>query len=95
MAEEKQINAIIATDCGSTTTKVILITRTPEGNYHLAGRGEAPTTVETPFDDVTIGVINAVTELQEITGRKLVENGKIILGGAPDEGADLYLSTSS
>ena len=31
MAEEKKINAIIATDCGSTTTKVILITRTPEG----------------------------------------------------------------
>jgi len=95
MAEEKKINAIIATDCGSTTTKVILITRTPEGNYHLAGRGEAPTTVEAPFDDVTIGVINAVTELQEITGRKLVENGKIILGGDPNEGADLYLSTSS
>ena len=95
MAEEKKINAIIATDCGSTTTKVILITRTPEGEYRLAGRGEAPTTVEAPFDDVTIGVINAVTELQEITGRKLVEGGKIILGGGPNEGADLYLSTSS
>ena len=79
MAEEKKINAIIATDCGSTTTKVILITRTPEGEYRLAGRGEAPTTVEAPFDDVTIGVINAVTELQEITGRKRDSEGRFFV----------------
>jgi hypothetical protein len=42
---------ILATDCGSTTTKAILFARRPEG-YRLAFRGEAPTTVEAPFDDV-------------------------------------------
>ena len=87
--------AILATDCGSTTTKVILILRNEKGEYRLEGRGEAPTTVEAPFDDVTIGVVNAVTELQEITGRRLLENGRIILGRGEKEGADLYLSTSS
>jgi len=54
---------ILATDCGSTTTKAILIERTAEG-YRLVCRGESPTTVEAPFDDVTVGVINAVTEVE-------------------------------
>jgi uncharacterized protein (TIGR01319 family) len=89
------VNSIIATDCGSTTTKAILILRREDGSYRLAGRGEAPTTVEAPFDDVNIGVINAMTELQEISGRQLVDNGRLIIGERPDRGADLYLSTSS
>ncbi len=89
------VHAIIATDCGSTTTKAILILRQHDGSYRLAGRGEAPTTVEAPFDNVTIGVINAMTELQEIAGRKLVQDGKLIIGSDPAEGADMYLSTSS
>lgn len=58
---------IVATDCGSTTTKAILIERNPEGNYRLVARGEAPTTVEKPFEDVTMGVINSVTELEDVT----------------------------
>ena len=58
---------IVATDCGSTTTKAILIERNPDGNYRLVARGEAPTTVEKPFEDVTMGVINSVTELEDVT----------------------------
>lgn len=58
---------IVATDCGSTTTKAILIERNPQGQYRLVARGEAPTTVERPFEDVTIGVMNAITELEEVT----------------------------
>ncbi len=61
------IKRIVATDCGSTTTKAILIEKNPEGQYRLVARGEAPTTVEKPFEDVTIGVLNSITELEEIT----------------------------
>ncbi|MFT7465028.1 MAG: hypothetical protein ACI9EF_003389, partial [Pseudohongiellaceae bacterium] len=89
------IRSILATDCGSTTTKAILIELTDEG-YRLKVRGEAPTTVEKPFDDVTVGVVNAVTEVAEIVGRKLVgDDGRIIVPQQGDEGVDLYLSTSS
>jgi len=63
---------IVATDCGSTTTKAILIERR-DGEYRLSGRGEAPTTVEAPFDDVTVGVLNAVGELEELTGERFIE----------------------
>ncbi|HEX2951420.1 MAG TPA: glutamate mutase L [Armatimonadota bacterium] len=86
---------IIATDCGSTTTKAILI----EGDgqeYRLVARGEAPTTVEAPFDDVTVGVLNAVGELEDLTGRTFIRNGRLIVPRESDTiGMDLYLSTSS
>src|SRR5580692_7038273 len=83
------IRRIVATDCGSTTTKAILIERSDTtGEYRLVARGEAPTTVERPFEDVTLGVINSITELEEITettvpdgfvkGRRvLLRNGKV------------------
>jgi uncharacterized protein (TIGR01319 family) len=87
-------NVIIATDCGSTTTKAILIERTRNG-WRLIARGEAPTTVEAPFDDVTVGVLNAVSELEDLTGRRFLDNGHIRLPSGPSGGADLYLSTSS
>lgn len=94
----KDLNRVIATDCGSTTTKAILIEKTDEG-YRLVARGEAPTTVEKPFEDVTVGVRNAIHELEELTGLKLLEEGDEtrILKPRKDErtGTDLYVSTSS
>lgn len=98
-----EVRRILATDCGSTTTKAILIERTEEG-YRLIARGEAPTTVEAPFDDVTIGVLNAMRELEEVTGRTLLTDNKVLLRSSSalrpssldnDAGADLYVSTSS
>jgi len=89
------INVILATDCGSTTTKAILIEKR-DGAYRLIARGEAPTTVEAPFEDVTMGVLNAVAEVGELSGRTLLdENDKIITPVAGDKGCDIYISTSS
>jgi len=85
----------LATDCGSTTTKAILIEKRGD-EYRLINRGEAPTTVEAPFDDVTIGVLNATRELEDLTGRQLIENGTILTPQLDEKrGVDLYLSTSS
>lgn len=91
-----EINTILATDCGSTTTKAILIEKV-DGEYRLSVRGEAPTTVEAPFDDVTVGVLNAVMEVEELSGRKIIDENDLILRPAKDEktGVDIYLSTSS
>ena len=90
------VRSILATDCGSTTTKAILIEKQGD-RYRLKVRGEAPTTVEAPFDDVTVGVVNAVREVEELSGRMLIgPDGKIILAAADEKaGVDLYLSTSS
>ncbi|MFM8697307.1 MAG: glutamate mutase L, partial [Phycisphaerales bacterium] len=94
---KERITVIVATDCGSTTTKAILIERVA-GHFRQTQRGEAPTTVEAPFADVTLGVTNAVTELQELSGRRLIaDDGTIIRRTSPDEpdGCDIYISTSS
>ena len=89
------VNVILATDCGSTTTKAIMIERV-DGVYRQTHRGEAPTTVEEPFANVTVGVINALTEIQEVSGRRLIDDdGVIIRPASGDEGCDIYISTSS
>ena len=91
----KNIKVILATDCGSTTTKAILIQKI-DGQYRQTHRGEAPTSVEEPFADVTVGVINAVTEVSELAGRKLIDKkGNIIQPGNDNSGCDIYISTSS
>jgi len=89
-----ELKSILATDCGSTTTKAILIEKQGD-TYRLVVRGEAPTTVEAPFEDVTRGVLNAVMEVEELAGRKLLDGDRIITPRNGDEGVDVYLSTSS
>ena len=86
--------SVLATDCGSTTTKAILIEKTAEG-WRQTWRGEAPTTVEAPFEDVTRGVLNAAMEVQELSGRQLVEGGGIKTPEVDGQGVDMYISTSS
>ena len=90
-----RVRSVLATDCGSTTTKAILIEKNEKGEYRLVTRGEAPTTVEAPVEDVTRGVLNAVREVQELRGRPLLENDAIIRPQDGDRGTDLYISTSS
>ena len=93
------LSVIIATDCGSTTTKAILIEKA--GNeYRQTYRGEAPTTVEAPFEDVTRGVLNAIAEIEELSGRTILDGERIITPnkakeGQPKVGVDIYVSTSS
>ncbi|MBQ7503365.1 glutamate mutase L [bacterium] len=92
---KESVRAILATDCGSTTTKAILIEKI-DGEYRLTVRGEAPTTVEAPAEDVTQGVRNAALEVGELAGRPIIdENGDFIKPYADGKGIDLYLSTSS
>ncbi|MFP4497311.1 MAG: glutamate mutase L [Vulcanimicrobiota bacterium] len=94
--KKEEIKSILATDCGSTTTKAILIEKQGD-EYRLAVRGEAPTTVEAPVEDVSRGVLNATTEVQELLGRQiLTEDGEVIMKPLDgDKGVDIYLSTSS
>ena len=89
-----KLRSILATDCGSTTTKAILI-EFIDGEYRLTHRGEAPTTVEAPFEDVTRGVLNATMEVEELSGRKILDGDNIRTPQEGDSGVDIYISTSS
>jgi len=74
--------------------QAILIEKKPEG-YRQTFRGEAPTTVEAPFEDVTRGVLNSLAELEELSGRRILDGEQIITPSNGNEGVDIYISTSS
>ena len=76
--DDPNLKVIMATDCGSTTTKAILI-ELVEGEYRQTYRGEAPTTVEAPFEDVTKGVLNAIGEIEDLSGRTFLRDGRLII----------------
>ena len=89
-----KLDVIIATDCGSTTTKAILIEK-KDDVYRQTYRGEAPTTVEAPYEDVTRGVLNAIQEVEELSGRQILDGETIITPAEDHRGVDIYISTSS
>ena len=93
----QDLSVILATDCGSTTTKAILIQKLGD-EYRQTYRGEAPTTVEAPFEDVTRGVLNAIQEVEELSGRTILDGEHIITPAQAENaetGVDIYISTSS
>ncbi len=97
----RRLQTVLVTDCGSTTTKALLFEK-HQDRWKLTFRGEAPTTVENPIADVTVGALNAFRELEEISGRSFLKKN-IKQGEQPfvldskdsTQGIDLYLSTSS
>src|SRR5579859_1670512 len=82
------ISSLLVADCGAVFTKVSLFGLV-EGQYRLLARGEAPTTAthprigrqagaegrkgEEPKGDITEGIIQAINEIEIITGRRFVE----------------------
>jgi len=92
----EEMTYILATDVGSTTTKARLFHKN-DGEWRFLVAGEAPTTVETPFEDVTMGVQNAVREVEELTGHRILspDGSGIVVPFDGEKGVDLYCTTSS
>lgn len=97
--DTNKISRVVVTDCGSTTTKAVMFEKNSQGNWQQTFRGEAPTTVENPIADVVVGALNAFTELQELSGKKILSGSldphPFIEPSSDSAGIDLYLSTSS
>ena len=70
LKDERQAESILATDVGSTTTKAILIKKRGD-EYRLVTRGEMPTTVEEPWEDVMIGS-KAIRRIEELIDRRIL-----------------------
>lgn len=87
---------ILVTDVGSTTTKARYFEKINE-TWRYVTSGEAPTTVEAPYEDVTMGVRNAVREVEELTGNRILskDGSGIVVPYNGEEGVDLYCTTSS
>ncbi len=96
--DPSQLQTVLVTDCGSTTTKALLFEKRQD-RWHQTFRGEAPTTVEAPVADVTVGALHAFSEVQELSGRPVLSGDErapfIETTNDQARGIDLYLSTSS
>jgi len=71
---ESNINSILAIDCGSATTTVVLIEQV-SGQYRLVATGQAPSTYNSPWQDITVGMLEAIREIEKAAGRTLFNSG--------------------
>ncbi|MDP2173671.1 MAG: glutamate mutase L [Candidatus Cloacimonadaceae bacterium] len=84
---------LVLSDIGSTTTKAILLD-TRGTIPKLIGLSHAATTVEYPLSDVRYGIIEALKNLEQQTGNKLLRDGVLAPELAFAEDVS-YLTTSS
>jgi hypothetical protein len=91
MAEETpSIESILVADCGSVVTKLLLIERVDD-SYRFVAQAEAQTTGRPPWNDLSVGVMKALQELEEITGRTFYARGRITVPRRGLEGVDAFV----
>jgi hypothetical protein len=91
-----QNESILAIEVGAAVTRAVLFD-VVEGQYRFVASGQAPSTAESPFMDLGIGVREAVTNLQNVTGVTLLGKDKnLIAPSQPDgSGVDAVVATIS
>ncbi|RMF05748.1 MAG: hypothetical protein D6768_00630 [Chloroflexi bacterium] len=68
------IKSILAAECGSTTTTAILIEKVDQ-TFRLAATAQAPSTYRSPWNDITLGVQEAVKHIENLVKRTLLTPG--------------------
>jgi hypothetical protein len=89
-------DSILAIEIGTVSTRVILFD-VVEGRYRFIGQGLVPTTIGAPFNDVSVGVKEALDQLHDITGRVLFDaDGQMVIPSQPNgSGVDACVATVS
>jgi hypothetical protein len=70
--------AALVAEIGSVTTRVTLVDAV-DGETRLVGQAEVPSTVDPPYENALIGIIQAAQQIGESTGRPLVSDGRLII----------------
>lgn len=91
-----RIGSLLVVDCGTEVTKATLLDRVA-GQYRLVAHGEASTTIEYPWSDITAGVRHAVEPISEVTGRDFFDgSGNLISPEVKGQGGvDAFAATVS
>lgn len=92
-----QNESILAVDVGAAVTRAVLFD-VVEGQYRFVASGQSPSTADAPFRDIGIGVREAITNLQNITGSALLgaHDNTLIAPSQPDgSGVDAVVATVS
>lgn len=88
--------SVLAIEIGTVSTRVILFD-VVEGRYRFLGQGSVETTLGAPFNDVSVGVKEALDQLHDITGRVLFDaGGQMVIPSQPNgSGVDACVATVS
>lgn len=87
---------ILAVDFGTATTRTSLFD-VVEGVFRHVASAEAPSTLQPPYSDASEGMRHALSELQAITGRHMLNDAArlIMPAGSDGNGTDVFVATSS
>ena len=94
--QNQEALTVLALDIGSVHTRALLF-EVVEKSYRFIAAGVTPSTNDAPINDIIIGALEAVKQLQEITGRIFLspQNSLISPSQAGGEGVDrLYVAYS-
>ena len=93
---QHQPESILIADCGSTITKVVLID-VVQGQYRFVAYAEAPSTINDPWDDVSVGTVHAIRQLEATLGRTMLDaDGRLLRPETPSgAGVDRFAAVSS
>lgn len=89
------VGAVLAVDIGSLHTRAVMFDVVGD-EYRFLARASALTTSEPPHADVTVGLFEAVRELENVTGRSLLDGARLLMPQRRDgNGLDLVIATTS
>ena len=91
-----QDTSLLAVNVGASSTRAVYFD-VVEGQYRFIASGQAPSTAEAPFKDVSLGVYQAITNLQSVTGKLFLDqNNQLITPVQADgSGVDAFAATLS
>ncbi len=90
MADEQTIESILVADCGAVNTNMLLLERVAD-SYRFVAQAETLTTMAAPWNDVSVGVVHALRELERITGRKFYMEGHVVVPREGLSGVDAFV----
>ncbi len=87
-------NSLLTVDIGSVNTRAAYFD-VVEGSYRFIAMGQARTTANPPTNNIIIGVQDAIRNLQNLTGKTLMDDeGRLVIPSQPDGTGVDHLATS-
>jgi len=94
MASVIEGDSVLALDVGSTTTRAVLFD-VVDGRYRFIAIGQSPSTAHAPFNDISAGLGEAIERLEEVTGKKFIDEEQGIISSVQEDGSGVDAITAS
>ena len=89
-------SSLLAIEVGEINTRAVLFD-VVEGRYRFLAVGTARTTATAPFNHISEGILRAITDLEQVTDRKIIgDDDRLIIPSKLDgSGIDMFAATIS